>query len=40
MKTDPHDLAMKMFWVALAILAVGLSMWGAIRPAGGALLGG
>ncbi len=35
MKTDRHDFAVKMCWIALAILAATLSMWGAIRPAAG-----
>ena len=35
MKSDRHDLAVKICWIALAILAATLSMWGAIRPAAG-----
>ena len=33
MKIDRRDFALKMFWIALAILAVALSIWGAARPA-------
>ncbi len=36
MKIDRRDFAMKMFWIALAILAVALSIWGAARPAAAA----
>ncbi len=33
MKVDRHDIATKMFWIALAILAIALFIWGAARPA-------
>lgn len=36
MNTGRHDFLTKMIWIALAILAVALSIWGAARPAAGA----
>ena len=36
MKIDRHDVLTKMFWIALAILAIAVSLWGAIRPVAGA----
>lgn len=36
MKIERRDLAMKMFWIALAIAAVAMSIWGATRSADGA----
>lgn len=36
MRIDRRAFAMKMCWIALAILAIALSIWGATRPAAGA----
>ncbi len=36
MKIDRRVFAIKMCWIALAILAIALSLWGATRPAAGA----